>query len=366
MVRVSVALAAILLAAAPAVAAPVTPPAYRYFDFGGGGYKSNTVNAINAGGTVIGSSFGSRQGLLYWNNGQRTFVPDGSFRPTSINNLGQVAGTAFTPGGFSAFVRDTDGTVTLIPGAPGVDTSAAGINDLGAVVVNTSNGNGSSGAFVWEGGATTAIVGPGGNAPIATAINNAGVVVGRAGNGTGQTQAFRWEVGNFTSLGSLGNSDSEAYGINEAGDIVGSTTTFEGFWSAYVWRNGTMTALPGLGLSGAAYGINADGWVVGSGMDDPFVTKAMLWVDGAGYDLATLVPELASFTNAFGVGINDAGDIIGYGQRAGIETGFILKPLAPGGVPEPASWAMLIAGFGLTGAMLRRQRAARQEPARVA
>ena len=25
-------------------------------------------------------------------------------------------------------------------------------------------------------------------------------------------------------------------------------------------------------------------------------------------------------------------------------------------VPEPASWAMLIAGFGLTGAMLRRRR----------
>ncbi|WP_310473993.1 PEPxxWA-CTERM sorting domain-containing protein [Sandarakinorhabdus sp.] len=29
-----------------------------------------------------------------------------------------------------------------------------------------------------------------------------------------------------------------------------------------------------------------------------------------------------------------------------------------GGVPEPASWAMLIAGFGLTGATLRRRRAA--------
>ena len=26
-------------------------------------------------------------------------------------------------------------------------------------------------------------------------------------------------------------------------------------------------------------------------------------------------------------------------------------------VPEPASWAMLIAGFGLTGAMMRRRRA---------
>jgi probable HAF family extracellular repeat protein len=360
MVRVSLALAVILLTVAPAVAAPVTPLAYRYFDFGGGGYKSNTVNAINAGGTAIGSSFGNRQGLLYWNNGQRTFVDGSSFRPTSINNLGQVAGTVFTPDGFSAFVRDTDGTVTMIPGAPSIDASAAAINDIGAVVVNTSDGNGSSGAFVWQGSTSTAIVGPGGTAPIATAINNAGVVVGRAGNGAGQTQGFRWQAGSFTSLGSIGNSDSEAYGINEAGDIVGATTTLAGIFSAYVWRSGTMTVLPGLGLSGAAYGINAAGWVVGSGMDDPFTTKAMLWVDGIGYDLGTLVPELASFTNAFGVGINDAGDIIGYGQRAGFETGFILKSRAPGGVPEPASWAMLITGFGLTGAALRRRQAAQE------
>ena len=32
-------------------------------------------------------------------------------------------------------------------------------------------------------------------------------------------------------------------------------------------------------------------------------------------------------------------------------------PLGPGAVPEPASWAMLIAGFGLVGAMARRRRA---------
>jgi hypothetical protein len=30
----------------------------------------------------------------------------------------------------------------------------------------------------------------------------------------------------------------------------------------------------------------------------------------------------------------------------------------PPAIPEPASWAMLIAGFGLTGAALRRRRAA--------
>ena len=38
-------------------------------------------------------------------------------------------------------------------------------------------------------------------------------------------------------------------------------------------------------------------------------------------------------------------------------TGLALPP-GIGGVPEPASWAMLIAGFGLTGAAMRRRRTA--------
>ena len=38
-------------------------------------------------------------------------------------------------------------------------------------------------------------------------------------------------------------------------------------------------------------------------------------------------------------------------------TGLTLPP-GIGGVPEPASWAMLIAGFGLTGAVMRRRRMA--------
>ena len=32
-----------------------------------------------------------------------------------------------------------------------------------------------------------------------------------------------------------------------------------------------------------------------------------------------------------------------------------LADSAPGGVPEPATWAMMLAGFGLTGATLRRR-----------
>jgi hypothetical protein len=37
-------------------------------------------------------------------------------------------------------------------------------------------------------------------------------------------------------------------------------------------------------------------------------------------------------------------------------TGFTATVESTGAVPEPASWAMLIAGFGLTGAAMRRRR----------
>jgi opacity protein-like surface antigen len=41
---------------------------------------------------------------------------------------------------------------------------------------------------------------------------------------------------------------------------------------------------------------------------------------------------------------------------SGIDLDLTIAAQSVGGVPEPASWAMLIAGFGLTGAAMRRRR----------
>jgi len=47
-----------------------------------------------------------------------------------------------------------------------------------------------------------------------------------------------------------------------------------------------------------------------------------------------------------------------YGSLAGIEATIDFTPNAVGGVPEPATWAMMITGFGLVGGMARSRRRA--------
>ncbi|MBS0333573.1 MAG: PEPxxWA-CTERM sorting domain-containing protein [Proteobacteria bacterium] len=46
-------------------------------------------------------------------------------------------------------------------------------------------------------------------------------------------------------------------------------------------------------------------------------------------------------------------------SASGLFPGTLALDASPGAVPEPAAWALLIVGFGLSGAMLRRRRLAR-------
>ena len=103
-------------------------------------------------------------------------------------------------------------------------------------------------------------------------------------------------------------------------------------------------------------------------------TSVTVWdgVDGAGNLLGTL--NLAaqfgtncvgdpggSFCNFTAVGVTFAGtaksiNFAGTAGRTGFDDITFGSDVAGGGVPEPASWAMLIAGFGLVGAAARRRR----------
>lgn len=354
--RLGVALVTSLLGTA-ATAAPVLPN-WRLAEFASPTVTSS-ADAINNQGVATGYFLGNTLwgGASTWTAGQRQIViPSPGARPAAINSAGQITGTAFTGNGFSAFVRNPDGSLVTIGGLLGEDSDGVDINDSGAVLVGTSNGNGTSGAFVWKAGVATPVVGLGGNPPLATAMNNAGAVVGQTGNSMGNTQAFLWAGGTMISLGSLGNSDSTASDINDTGIVVGDTTTPDG-WRAFRWTNGQMTALADAGGQTTATAINSQGWIVGAASTSLWTGTAALWIDDQLFDLAALVPALAAFEVSYATGINDQGWIIGNGLRGGVQSGWLLVPRGTM-VPEPQSWALLIAGFGLTGAAMRRRRAA--------
>lgn len=166
----------------------------------------------------------------------------------------------------------------------------------------------------------------------------------------------------MTSLGALGGTGSVGYGINDAGQVTGlayTTSSSPYLYHAFLYSNGAMTDLGTMGgISSAGYGINSAGQVVGSvlmGHDarDRGINNAFLYSDGTMTNLNTLIDPSSGWTLSEARGINDAGQIVGWGVSpyGGEFHAFLLTP-----VPEPETYALMLAGLGLIGAVARRRK----------
>jgi probable HAF family extracellular repeat protein len=193
----------------------------------------------------------------------------------------------------------------------------------------------------------------------ARAINDTGQIVGW-GLHNGQRRAFRWTKGAVEDLGELGGNDSDAAAINAAGQVAGVARAANGLEHAFLWtapgaggRGGGRPADTGgmkdLGTLGGTYsdaaGINAAGQVVGSAalpMRFGNFPNAFLYTPGTG--LVNLNDRIhpafrAGWELRRANGINDAGQIVGYGQHDGRDRAFRLTPLVGLGgrlAPSPA------------------------------
>jgi probable HAF family extracellular repeat protein len=323
-------------------------------------------------------------------------------RAFDINNLGQVVGytatSATATANDRAFVWDGVNGLQTLTGTTSFASHAYAINDVGQITgdYRTATGATSARAFRWTQGSPLQNLGnyssSATQSSVGRGINDTGTVVGSSGTmgmvwgtpkktfagqawdvndsgltvGTSGGQAVTYNGTATTNLGMLPtfNTSSVAYGVNDAGWTVGRSEGSANYAQAFMWNGTTMQGLGDLEggyQNSTAYDINNKGQVVGFGSvtTSSDASRAFIWDATNGMvDLNTLIdPADPMYGGAFRLieaqGINDLGQIVGYGVFGRTEHAFLLTP-----VPEPHQYGMMLAGLGMVGWMVRRRRSA--------
>lgn len=308
----------------------------------------------------------------------------GAFNPSGINNAGFVVGTGKVDGNHPHAVLYSHGQLRDIGILPNEDASyATGINDLGQVVgyseplsqppfrkthaflynrgqlqdlgtflgnydsyayaidnagqiVGTTCCSSGSGAFLFSNGNVRNLgFLPGGSVSAAHAINREGQAAGYSSSSTQPDQAVLFDNGKVQDLGissTLGYRYSMARGINRKGQIVGlmfNQNESENY-HAFLYSKGKLQDLSTTNFpTGAAYGINNAGLVVGSAQTVSGKTVAVLYDDGQLLDLNTLISPIPGLVLDGAWGINNMGKIISSGRygNSSAEHALLLTPV---------------------------------------
>lgn len=356
-----------------ALAAPASAQSYTAFDIGTLGGKATYATAINATGQVTGNSVtadGPYHAFVTQANGRDMTdlgtLPGGTHSyGFDINSNGQVTGKSEWASSLGviyphAFIADINGGVRAVTESHW--SEGLGINNVGQVVGYIGDiGHTGSDAFVTApNGLNASQIGSlHYDKDRATDINSSGEVVGYATFASSiYPHAYITSANHAhaTDLGTLGGYGSFASGINDSGQVVGHSETgaYSGspFHAFITDIDSNMTDLGTLGgQNSLAFDINSDGRVVGwaetgiANRRHAFVTGP----DGEGMtDLNSLVELGNGIFLSEATGINDRGQII---TNASDGRAYLISP-----VPEPQTYAMLLAGLGLMGAVVTRRK----------
>jgi probable HAF family extracellular repeat protein len=358
---------------------PALAARFVFTDLSRLGLTTNAID-INNSGLIIGTR-GSLPALL---NGTtltllNNLVVGGGFQNVSaINDSGLITGQALvnvqgrrTQGAAISFGSSI--TFLQVSGLLGLPQD---INNSGMVALVINNPNDANGmpvsgnrAGIVSSGQRSTLLGdlPGTLMSEASSINNVGQVAGntfrRLADGSTEITATLWNGVTPVALGTLGGNRSAARGINDLGQIIG-----ESFISgntetrAFIFSGGSLQSLPTLTdtRSSSANSINNLGQSVGRTTFNNLNARASatLWENGRAFDLNDLVDQSvrdAGIRIIFANSINDRGQIVGVAQNVR-NNQFISYLLTPSAIPEPATWVLLIIGFGGIGASLRYRR----------
>lgn len=363
--------------------------AYTILDLGtlGGTYiASNGFGTINASGQVVGYSYVSPPQIHAFRtapNGPITAASDlgvlasgTESTAVGINDSGQAVGgsstTADPDGPSHAFRTTSNGVITAasdLGTLGGTFSLARAVNASGQAVGNSLNAGGIPRAFrtAANGPITLAsdLGGLGGTRSFAYGVNDLGQAVGSsfiAGNAA--QHAFRTAangpINAASDIGTLGGKFGRAHGINASGTTIG-TSTLPGEALQHAFRtaaNGPITAGSDLGTLGgtfsAAFGLNSSGQAVGASFTTGDLANHAFLSDlvGSMKDLNDLIPSGSGWELQEAHGINDGGQIAGFGLVGSETHAFLLTP-----IPEPGSLAPL--GIGCFGLLSRKVRSRR-------
>jgi probable HAF family extracellular repeat protein len=331
---------AMVSVAAPARAA--TAPAYSVQDLGTlPGDYSSTAMGINSAGDVVGWSLGptGTRAFLYTSAAGMRALAGPAGRPVTtaraVNGTGTVVGNASTGGSDIGHAVRWQAGVPLDLGTLGAGdySDARGVNATG-VTVGVSHTDGGSllavHAFRYTSAAGMVDLTPTADDAHAEGINDAGQIVGwREG------RAYRLTGTTFTDLGvAAGFTASFAYAINSSGQVAGHVISGTGnSEKIFRYTNGAMVVLGGLGEFNRALGINTAGDVVGYGLPVLGLRQGFVYTDANGMQGLNQLVDLNSGWYILGAGgINDSGQIAGWASGP---TGQRAVRLTPGAISPP-------------------------------
>src|SRR5579871_5283183 len=324
-----------------ALARPALAQGFTVTDLGTLGGTTSHAFAISQQSHIVGSATtsGGATHAFFFNGtiSDLGTLPGGTTSAAfGLNGIDQAAGQATTSGGAQHAVLFEGGSLFDLGTFGGATSIANAINNNGASVGGALNAGGAMHAFLHTG--TGALAGGddlgtlGGANSQAFALNDSNVVGGQSDTATaGVSHGFLWDSVNLMQdVGTLGGSNSAVLGLNGVGQASGLANTASGAQHAFFLDSGVMTDLGTLGgTNSQGNAINNNEQVVGqSDTSTSGVQHAFVWDPTNGMvDLNTLLPTGSGWVLTSATGIDDAGEIVGFGSIGGNVHAFLLQPI---------------------------------------